>query len=272
MKTRLITAFFGVVLCVLVMIFGDMAPVIYAIALALVNALCCMEFLTAKKLTSNISISVLTLLFSVSMPLVICSDLWYLPIFIYSLMMMASLIFFRNDNSVADISFAFFGTVIISLSVSCLSRLVCMSGGWHSFYLIMGLVGAWLADSCAYFSGVFLGKRKLCPSISPKKTVEGAIGGAIGAVVFTLIAGLIFEFIVYRNIHVNYLALLVTGIYCAFASVIGDLSFSCVKRECGIKDYGSIMPGHGGMLDRFDSVIFCVPFVFFISETWGLIV
>ncbi|MCR5718369.1 MAG: phosphatidate cytidylyltransferase [Oscillospiraceae bacterium] len=134
-------------------------------------------------------------------------------------------------------------------------------------YLILGLGGAWIADSGAYFSGVFLGKRKLCPEISPKKTVEGFVGGLISnAVVFALI------FVVYTyfdaRVHmpgvpltslVNIPKAALLGLVCAPISVVGDLVFSVIKREKGIKDYGRIMPGHGGLTDRFDSVLFVVP-------------
>lgn len=135
------------------------------------------------------------------------------------------------------------------------------------FHLIMALGGAWIADSGAYFCGIALGKKKLCPKISPKKTVEGFVGGIIcNAVVFVLIfMGNIW--FTYRDtphpmsvftpvIAVKAAAL---GVVLAVISVIGDLSASVIKRQKGIKDYGNIMPGHGGLMDRFDSVLFVVP-------------
>lgn len=144
-----------------------------------------------------------------------------------------------------------------------LSRLVVLkfSHGEHGlFYLILALCGAWIADSGAYFSGVALGKHKLCPNISPKKTVEGFVGGMLSnAVIFALIFWI---YAVVWNLPFDILdglkaALL--GLVCAGISVIGDLTASVIKREKGIKDYGHIMPGHGGMMDRFDSVLFVVP-------------
>lgn len=133
--------------------------------------------------------------------------------------------------------------------------------GTHGLlYLVLALCGAWIADSGAYFTGVFIGKTKLCPNISPKKTVEGFIGGLISnAVIFlgvfisyALIRGLPFSLIVGAKT-----ALL--GVVCAGVSVVGDLTFSVIKREKGLKDYGRIMPGHGGLTDRFDSVLFVAP-------------
>ncbi|MBQ4105337.1 MAG: phosphatidate cytidylyltransferase [Clostridia bacterium] len=271
MKTRIITAIIGIIFCVLLMIFGEMFPIIIVIAAALVNTIMCSEFLTAKSLQKNPPVLILTLLFAVAMPLVACTAYWYIPLFIYSMLMFFMLVFLRQSVTVGDITFAYAGSVVISLAMSTISRLVFSSGGWHSFYLVMALIGPWFADSAAYFTGSFIGKKKLCPNISPNKTVEGAIGGMLGAVAGMMLAGLVFQFIVYRNMSVNYLALLVIGIYCSVVSILGDLVFSVIKRDCNIKDYGSIMPGHGGLLDRFDSVIFCAPFVYFISQSWGLI-
>ncbi|MBQ4464460.1 MAG: phosphatidate cytidylyltransferase [Oscillospiraceae bacterium] len=128
------------------------------------------------------------------------------------------------------------------------------------FYLILALCGAWIADSGAYFCGVAFGKRKLCPNISPKKTVEGFIGGIISnAVIFLAI---FWCYAVIRGMHfspLDGLLAAILGIVCAPISVVGDLVFSVIKREKGIKDYGKIMPGHGGLTDRFDSVLFVVP-------------
>lgn len=272
MKTRIITAVIGIIFVVLLMIFGEMLPWLFAVAVAVVNAIICMEFLTAKKLQKFPPVVILTLLFAVAMPLVACTGLWYIPVYIYSFVTFLFMIFLREKVSISDITFGYAGVMAISLSMSAISRLICCSGGWNSFYLVMAVVCPWLADSTAYFVGSFMGKRKLCPNISPNKTVEGALGGIIGSVAGALLAGLVFQFLVYRNVQFNYLALLVIGIYCSVVSILGDLVFSVIKRDCGIKDYGSIMPGHGGLLDRFDSVIFCAPFVYFISETWGLVI
>ncbi|MDE6035010.1 MAG: phosphatidate cytidylyltransferase [Ruminococcus sp.] len=123
------------------------------------------------------------------------------------------------------------------------------------FLLIMALCGAWIADTGAYFSGVALGKHKLCPEISPKKTVEGFIGGILTTgIVYAVAFGVRFGFIVQ-----NVLAAFILGIVCAVIGTVGDLSASMVKRQIGFKDYGNIMPGHGGLMDRFDSVLFVLP-------------
>ena len=123
--------------------------------------------------------------------------------------------------------------------------------------VILALSSAWIADTGAYFAGTFLGKHKLCPEISPKKTVEGFFGGIVTDVVVMVIFALIYSLIAHA--HVHYLWLIFIGIVCAVISVLGDLSASVLKRQQGIKDFGNIMPGHGGVMDRFDSVLFTVP-------------
>ncbi|MBR3972296.1 MAG: phosphatidate cytidylyltransferase [Ruminococcus sp.] len=271
MKTRIITAAVGVAFVVMLMIFGESTPFLYSIVLGLANAVACMEFLTARKLQKSPLVMLTTLAYALVTPMIAVTRFWYLPVYIYALLMFAYMIFLRLTLNLKDITFGFAGVFVISSAFLVMSRLVVCSGGWYSFFFVISVVAPWCADSAAYFTGSFMGKRKLCPAISPHKTVEGAIGGVFGSVAGAMISGLVFQFIVYDNIRINFGALMIIGLFCAVVSVIGDLVFSVVKRDCGIKDYGSLMPGHGGLLDRVDSVIFCVPFVYFISRSWGLL-
>ena len=118
---------------------------------------------------------------------------------------------------------------------------------------------SWVADTAAYFTGVKFGKHKMTPVLSPKKTWEGAAGGIIGAGIAGIILAAIFE----RGSILPYFLICMTG---AVISICGDLAASAIKREKGIKDYGTLIPGHGGIMDRFDSVIFTAPFVYFMTQ------
>ena len=137
------------------------------------------------------------------------------------------------------------------------------------FFILLILCFAWGGDTCAYFAGRAFGKHKLCPVVSPKKTVEGAIGGVLGTMVFGVIATVIYSIAANRmeaftrtNIGVSmYVIIALLACVAAVLGIYGDLFASVVKRQCGIKDYGTIFPGHGGILDRFDSVMFIAPFV-----------
>ena len=123
---------------------------------------------------------------------------------------------------------------------------------------------AWVCDTCAYFTGRAFGKHKLVPVLSPKKTVEGAIGGVLGSV----IVGAIFGYLLYRN-ETHHLEVIVVLMVITFVgsiiSQLGDLLASGIKRDHNIKDYGKIIPGHGGIMDRFDSVIFVTPCIYFLA-------
>lgn len=143
----------------------------------------------------------------------------------------------------------------------CLAAVTCLvENGW--FYMIPALFAAWISDVCAYFSGVTLGKHKIVPHISPKKTWEGCIGGALGC---ALIIMLYFDLVIVNvdnirgNIVVISLLSFVVGFIMSVMSQLGDWLASLIKRAVGIKDYGDIFPGHGGMIDRFDSTFFTIP-------------
>ena len=128
-------------------------------------------------------------------------------------------------------------------------------GGEYLFGMIF--VAAWMTDTMAYFTGRLLGKHKLCPEISPKKTVEGSIGG----IVFCALSFLLYGFIVHKisGLTPNYIMLFLSGVVLSAVSQIGDLAASLIKREHGVKDYGKLMPGHGGVMDRFDSILAVSP-------------
>ncbi len=128
----------------------------------------------------------------------------------------------------------------------------CEPGGKYLYYICF--LGAWITDIFAYFCGRAFGKHKLIPDVSPKKTVEGSIGGTVFCILVMVIFGFVVEKLV-SEISANLLIFAVAGVLIAVVSQIGDLSMSVIKRKYGVKDYGFIFPGHGGVLDRFDSVI-----------------
>lgn len=126
--------------------------------------------------------------------------------------------------------------------------------------LFMALIGAYITDTGAYFSGMLLGKHKLIPSVSPNKTVEGAVGGVVATIIGFMIYGVIMGTL---GFNVNYLLLAVLAILCGAVSQLGDLSASVIKRSYQVKDFGSLIPGHGGMVDRVDSLMFVAPVVYY---------
>ncbi len=158
-------------------------------------------------------------------------------------------------------------TLLTTLSMCCLVSLKNLDKVHGVCYVILCLAGAWLGDSGAYFVGTFLGKHKLCPEISPKKTVEGAVGGVITVGIVFAVYAFFYRLVqgyFGQSFEVNYIVLVLIGFVCGVLGIIGDLSASLIKRQVGIKDFGNIMPGHGGIMDRFDSVLFVAPFMMFV--------
>ncbi len=131
------------------------------------------------------------------------------------------------------------------------------------FLLIFAFFASWMTDIFAYFAGSKLGKHKLCPKISPKKSIEGAIGGVVGAVILNLLLLFVFKkFIFDGESPLSYIGVGVLSAVLSVVSMFGDLSASTIKRNFGIKDFGNLLPGHGGIMDRFDSVLFVLPVLY----------
>ena len=145
--------------------------------------------------------------------------------------------------------------LLIPFLLSALVRIRIMESG--IFFIAAPFVMAFLPDTGAYLVGCAFGKHKLCPTISPKKTVEGLLGGFLGGIVGMVAYGLVLQH--FFGFQVNYLFACIYGILGAGGATFGDLMFSVIKRQTGIKDYGKLLPGHGGILDRFDSVTIVAP-------------
>ena len=145
--------------------------------------------------------------------------------------------------------------LLIPFLLAALVRIRIMDNG--VYFIVAPFVMAFLPDVGAYFVGCAIGKHKLCPAISPKKTVEGLFGGFLGGVVGMVAYGLVLQH--FFGFQVNYLFACIYGVLGAAGATFGDLMFSVIKRQTGIKDYGKLLPGHGGILDRFDSVTVVAP-------------
>ncbi len=165
---------------------------------------------------------------------------------------------YRADQIIA----AFFGVFYVAVMLSCIYQTRSLDGGRYLVWLIF--LCSWGCDTCAYCVGMLFGKHKMTPKLSPKKSVEGAVGGVIGAALLTVIYGFIFkEYMGADNQYILMMALICAA--GALLSMVGDLAASAIKRNYEIKDYGKLIPGHGGILDRFDSVIFTAPVIFYLS-------
>lgn len=163
----------------------------------------------------------------------------------------------------ADQIFAgFIGVFYVAVMLSCVYQTRELTAGAYIVWLIF--LCSWGCDTCAYCVGVLIGKHKMAPKLSPKKSVEGAVGGVLGAALLTIIYGFIFQ----KQMNLsqeNIFVLAGISAIGALISMIGDLAASAIKRNYDIKDYGKLIPGHGGILDRFDSVIFTAPIIYYLA-------
>ena len=153
--------------------------------------------------------------------------------------------------------------LVIPWAFSCMLQLRMLPHG--AGMVLMPLVAAFCSDSAALFTGMACGRHKMAPLVSPHKTVEGALGGIAGGVMGMVIFRIVFYFCTLVPLHIGWCV--VIGLAGALMGELGDLSFSVIKRQVGIKDYGRLLPGHGGVLDRFDSVLFAAPMIWMIVCT-----
>ena len=194
---------------------------------------------------------------------VLWSSMWtvyallLLGIFAFTCMVLVELLICNQELPFEKVALIFVAGWLIPFLLGAVVRIYNQLFG--RVFILLPFVIAFSSDTFAYFVGCAIGKHKLAPVISPKKTVEGFIGGLLGATIGVAA----YCYVVNRFLHlqVNYTYVPIYGILGSLAAVLGDLSFSVVKRQTGIKDYGNLIPGHGGILDRFDSMVVVAPLV-----------
>lgn len=179
------------------------------------------------------------------------------------LLLMCVYVFSFPKYKAAQIAYAVFGVLYVPVLMMFMFQIRRMEDGLLLIPLVF--ISAWGNDTCAYCVGMLIGKHKMSPKLSPKKSVEGFIGGVIGAALLGALYGW-FLSMTYGHVSIGLYALMcgAAGMF----SVVGDLTASAVKRDFDIKDYGKLIPGHGGVMDRFDSILFTAPVVYFIALYW----
>ena len=267
MKTRIISGVVGSVLIVFALMFNKVCPILINIVVAVAALMCAVELLQAKNMLKDLKISVPSMLFAAVTPMLVTIGYWFIPMYVFPLILFLEMIFFHEKVLFKDVAFVFTAIFIAVSGLSSVVVLCDMDRSHTGFYVTLCLVIPWVADAAAYFVGSALGKHKLCPNISPKKTIEGAIGGVIFGVIGAFVDVMVFQLWIFTsNEQINYISLFFIALIGAVISIAGDLTFSLIKRCCHVKDYGSVIPGHGGILDRCDSLIFTAPFVFIVVQ------
>ncbi len=275
MKIRVITSVIALAVFIAVLL---APPIVFTIALAGVILVMLYECYSATK--ANVPMKIVGFFSAIIIMLMIYlnnnmdNNQYYSIPFTLNLLVALMLTIFASmilvvkehgKKSYKDILANGFLTLYITLSVGCIWL---MKERFGTAQMLLIFICAWSTDTFAYFSGKLFGKHKLIPNVSPNKTVEGAIGGVIGAMVisvaylFVVKEVMNLDILTWSNVYVQGA---VTGLIGGAFSQVGDLVASSIKRDTGIKDFGWIFPGHGGFMDRFDSVIFIAPIIYGIT-------
>jgi phosphatidate cytidylyltransferase len=264
MKTRIIVAVIAIPLLALLIFFAPLWA--FSILVALISAGSAWEFIRCTDTDGPVRFRVYAAAVAAAIPVlcvfadtgVIAQAALYLLAVIMFLELMLSC---KGENrvSVETVMHVIFAGGVMPLLLSALVRIgLKEDDALKSVYLLLPFVATFSSDSFAYFVGMRFGKKKIFPHLSPNKSLEGCIGGIVGTVVMMLLYGLVLMFCAFG---VNFPFLAVYGLCGSVACEFGDLVFSAVKRQYGVKDYGNLIPGHGGMLDRFDSIHFTAPMI-----------
>ncbi len=198
-------------------------------------------------------------------------DIPVLPIvIIYSIIMLVTIVADFGKTKFEHVGLSILFSLVMPTAIGCFLRMRNMTEQYEGivtrghirFLIWFCLAGAVFADTFALFAGIKFGKHKLCPRVSPKKTVEGAIGGVIGSAVINIIALFVCNWLCYNPFPLPVGLMIVLSFVVPVVSMFGDLIASTIKRNYGIKDYGNLIPGHGGIMDRLDSISIVAPFVY----------
>ena len=271
MVTRTISGVLGGLVVIFVLIFNNTLPFLLNVAISIICGFATYEIFSAMGLSKLVKVMVPSVAFSTLLPLLGNSVEWQVTWLLYTFFMFGVVLLTEKALSFKDVAAIYSMVLLITVSLNFIVKLRNFGGAFSSFYVLYALCISWMSDIGAYFFGTFFGKRKLCPAISPKKTVEGLVGGILFSLFVSVIICLLFErFMFDTGVRVNFHYIIPISLIGSLISIVGDLVFSVVKRGCHVKDFGSFIPGHGGFLDRFDSVIFVAPFVYFMVNFFNI--
>ena len=249
-----------------IVVFNDIFPLALNIAVAVISVFAVIEIVKALGLARKLVLLTPSLVFAAVTPFLPGSFWHSIAYYVYTVVLFSSLILYHETVTFREAGVIYSMTILIPTALETLLSIRTIGGSHGMFYVIIAVFAAWVSDVGAFAAGSLWGKHKLCPSISPKKTVEGAVGGLVGGVIGTALMMAVGSYVL-ADAFWNFELLALFGLVGSAISQIGDLSFSVIKREFGVKDYGNLLPGHGGVLDRFDSVTFVAPFVWLVLCT-----
>lgn len=270
MKVRVISAIVMIAMAAVLIYLGE---IYFGIAIFLVSLIGLYEFYKAFKAKGVKPVYVLGYLYTLLIPVAVFlkpSNALEIPVnganifpavqVIIMLLLLTMMVVAHKKVTPLDGAITLLGAFYVPFLFSFFVLTRNMTDGLA--LLIIGILGSVAVDTFAIFAGLLWGKKKLIPEISPKKTVAGSVGSFVGSTIAMVIYGLILHYGGLMEEPVSVLHFAILGVIMGGTSQIGDLSASAMKRYCGIKDFGNLIPGHGGILDRFDSMLFNVPMVY----------
>ncbi|MDD6307924.1 MAG: phosphatidate cytidylyltransferase [Clostridia bacterium] len=261
LKTRLITGMIGAALAVGIVLWGVLP---LRISIAAIAMLMIYELFRAVRLHRTPVLLVPALLLTAALSAAVVPAEWEgMAVLVFLIILFVVLLFGFSSIHTKDVALAGLFTLFVGLFMGTLAKIRMQEDGIRLIWLVF--IGAWGSDVFAYTAGRIFGRHKLIPKVSPKKTVEGAVGALVG----TAIAFYIFGLCAKESLGVAPAFLGIMGIAASACGQIGDLVASAIKRQYGIKDYGTIFPGHGGAMDRFDSVLFVAPAIWILLQIAG---
>lgn len=270
-KKRVLTAVIGIPVIVLLLLAP--APVMTG-AVMICSVIGLYEFYTASGLKDKKLLCLLGFAAALVIPIVggqLRPVDSLLLVYLYIVLLFVVMLLSHRTVTIRDLALLIVSLLYIPYFLSHITFIRTLPYG--NFYVWLVFIGAFMTDSCAYFSGKLFGRHKLCPQISPKKTIEGAVGGVLGCGLSFMLFGLIVNLWFVRYLDgqsMSYGWLFLLGLIAAVFSEIGDLVASIIKRQFAIKDFGHLLPGHGGILDRCDSIILVAPAIFLFLYKIGI--
>ena len=265
MKSRLIVAAIFVPLLFVVMFF--LPPIGIGVVMAAVCAVSSWELISGVTPEAGLRPRIYAAVSAAAMPVgtALGAGQVVVPLaalFLVTALFVEAVIAYEHEKPFrfADLAMQVFAGAVMPALLTLAVSLKLMPNG--RLKVLLPFIAAFVSDGGAYFAGLYLGRHRAFPKVSPKKTVEGCAGGLVAGVLIMLIYGLILSLC---GLHIIIWRIAVYGVLGAAVTEIGDLAFSLIKREHGIKDYGRLLPGHGGMLDRFDSMVFAAPMLYVLA-------
>ncbi len=257
LKSRILSGIIGAVVLFAVVIAGTLP---LRIAVGIVSVCMLFELFRAISIEKKLALFIPSAVYVAIVSTALFSHLHNLLSSVLIAILCISFLFDMKNIHITDVGISALFSLLISLFMGCITKIRLMpDGAWLIWFVF---IGAWASDIFAYAAGMLFGKHKLIPHVSPGKTIEGSIGGIVGS------AGACFVFALCTasKLQIEPYYFIGMGILSSVLGQIGDLVASAIKRQYNIKDYGRIMPGHGGFMDRFDSILFVAPAVLFFLQ------